>query len=108
FFFSGRRRHTRFSRDWSSDVCSSDLQSGVLQHAQIMIVELVTMTMALANHVRAVKLMSKRTGLQTALLTAEPHGTAQFRIGRTQIGRASCRGRGWVSGAGAAGRATSR
>src|SRR5690606_39947358 len=24
-FFSSRRRHTRFSRDWSSDVCSSDL-----------------------------------------------------------------------------------
>src|SRR5690606_40762579 len=27
FFFSSRRRHTRFSRDWSSDVCSSDLGS---------------------------------------------------------------------------------
>src|SRR5690606_39762979 len=27
FFFSSRRRHTRFSRDWSSDVCSSDLTS---------------------------------------------------------------------------------
>src|SRR5690606_18904918 len=26
-FFSSRRRHTRFSRDWSSDVCSSDLRS---------------------------------------------------------------------------------
>src|SRR5690606_40030471 len=26
FFFSSRRRHTRFSRDWSSDVCSSDLE----------------------------------------------------------------------------------
>src|SRR5690606_4763562 len=26
FFFSSRRRHTRFSRDWSSDVCSSDLR----------------------------------------------------------------------------------
>src|SRR5215475_1181548 len=25
FFFSSRRRHTRFSRDWSSDVCCSDL-----------------------------------------------------------------------------------
>src|SRR5690606_37647653 len=25
--FSSRRRHTRFSRDWSSDVCSSDLTS---------------------------------------------------------------------------------
>src|SRR5690606_14931292 len=28
FFFSSRRRHTRFSRDWSSDVCSSDLTLG--------------------------------------------------------------------------------
>src|SRR5205809_6686325 len=27
FFFSSRRRHTRCSRDWSSDVCSSDLVS---------------------------------------------------------------------------------
>src|SRR5690606_41182241 len=28
FFFSSRRRHTIFSRDWSSDVCSSDLDAG--------------------------------------------------------------------------------
>src|SRR2546429_6232942 len=28
FFFSSRSRHTRCSRDWSSDVCSSDLVSG--------------------------------------------------------------------------------
>src|SRR3712207_2881573 len=27
FFFSSRRRHTRYWRDWSSDVCSSDLPS---------------------------------------------------------------------------------
>src|SRR2546422_3593532 len=27
FFFSSRRRHTRCSRDWSSDVCSSDLKA---------------------------------------------------------------------------------
>src|SRR2546430_3630363 len=27
FFFSSRRRHTRFDCDWSSDVCSSDLIS---------------------------------------------------------------------------------
>src|SRR5690625_5571494 len=27
FFFSSRRRHTRWPRDWSSDVCSSDLYS---------------------------------------------------------------------------------
>src|SRR3712207_718185 len=28
FFFSSRRRHTRYWRDWSSDVCSSDLSLG--------------------------------------------------------------------------------
>src|SRR6266853_3909209 len=27
FFFSSRRRHTRFDCDWSSDVCSSDLDA---------------------------------------------------------------------------------
>src|SRR5207253_6901491 len=27
FFFSSRRRHTRWPRDWSSDVCSSDLHT---------------------------------------------------------------------------------
>src|SRR5207249_8958329 len=29
FFFSSRRRHTRSKRDWSSDVCSSDLDEPV-------------------------------------------------------------------------------
>src|SRR6266487_5004651 len=39
FFFSSRRRHTRWTGDWSSDVCSSDLEyegllarSGRIQH----------------------------------------------------------------------------
>src|SRR2546429_4860493 len=31
FFFSSRRRHTRCSRDWSSDVCSSDLYKALLE-----------------------------------------------------------------------------
>src|SRR5437870_13675075 len=30
FFFSSRRRHTRWPRDWSSDVCSSDLLNAVM------------------------------------------------------------------------------
>src|SRR6266568_2420148 len=30
FFFSSRRRHTRWNCDWSSDVCSSDLDGGVV------------------------------------------------------------------------------
>src|SRR2546429_934754 len=32
FFFSSRRRHTRCSRDWSSDVCSSDLFQDYLKY----------------------------------------------------------------------------
>src|SRR5437868_11082372 len=33
FFFSSRRRHTRSKRDWSSDVCSSDLRAAALRGA---------------------------------------------------------------------------
>src|SRR5690606_39410486 len=35
FFFSSRRRHTSFSRDWSSDVCSSDLVDVALDRHRI-------------------------------------------------------------------------
>src|SRR5687768_18327689 len=34
FFFSSIRRHTRCSRDWSSDVCSSDLEAAIDQVRQ--------------------------------------------------------------------------
>src|SRR6266487_5805001 len=34
FFFSSRRRHTRWTGDWSSDVCSSDLRLGARARAQ--------------------------------------------------------------------------
>src|SRR5690554_8196938 len=41
FFFSSRRRHTRCGRDWSSDVCSSDLWSMVL----LIFIQVVLVTM---------------------------------------------------------------
>src|SRR5437868_8111310 len=37
FFFSSRRRHTRSKRDWSSDVCSSDLRSPLLDAAETLL-----------------------------------------------------------------------
>src|SRR5256884_913197 len=37
FFFSSRRRHTRCSRDWSSDVCSSDLLKLVVNNSRFLI-----------------------------------------------------------------------
>src|SRR5439155_8863078 len=36
FFFSSRRRHTRWPRDWSSDVCSSDLATGTTHTGQVL------------------------------------------------------------------------
>src|SRR5256886_5611627 len=36
FFFSSRRRHTRFDCDWSSDVCSSDLEFDICDHGQML------------------------------------------------------------------------
>src|SRR5260370_32178886 len=42
FFFSSRRRHTRFKCDWSSDVCSSDLATeGALQNGDYLVQERV-------------------------------------------------------------------
>src|SRR5256886_11192907 len=35
FFFSSRRRHTRFDCDWSSDVCSSDLAAIALERGRV-------------------------------------------------------------------------
>src|SRR5256885_3893482 len=35
FFFSSRRRHTRLQGDWSSDVCSSDLLTGLERHPHL-------------------------------------------------------------------------
>src|SRR3712207_7249984 len=41
FFFSSRRRHTRYWRDWSSDVCSSDLKlrKDGLENSQVVIIK---------------------------------------------------------------------
>src|SRR5699024_11932352 len=37
FFFSSRRRHTRSKRDWSSDVCSSDLAPELMRKPRLAI-----------------------------------------------------------------------
>src|SRR3712207_5379571 len=37
FFFSSRRRHTRYWRDWSSDVCSSDLAAVAYAHERLVV-----------------------------------------------------------------------
>src|SRR5690554_7618509 len=40
FFFSSRRRHTRCGRDWSSDVCSSDLTQPLVTYCSTVYISL--------------------------------------------------------------------
>src|SRR5690625_5853926 len=60
FFFSSRRRHTRWPRDWSSDVCSSDLfhfsRAGVRCHRRVSHFEQVSQLFLKTGLADAVKL----------------------------------------------------
>src|SRR5688500_19434828 len=88
FFFSSRRRHTRLQGDWSSDVCSSDLE---IQPAPI--------------RAQAIPSGDGETGDRQRAEGHEPRGIAEERERQLReprgtggddhkIGRASCRERG--------------
>src|SRR5690606_39657266 len=81
FFFSSRRRHTRFSRDWSSDVCSSDLALSFVR-------ELSAFTWAWGQFIDHDITLTKDKA-DELLPIAVPVGDLFF----DQIGRASCRER---------------
>src|SRR5207247_8344074 len=88
FFFSSRRRHTRSTRDWSSDVCSSDLQAG--GGADLL-------------RVAVIELEAKRQPVVPDTINGGPGGGRGKKPGaifelvadgrRDEIGRASCRER---------------
>src|SRR5438105_12913230 len=85
FFFSSRRRHTRSTRDWSSDVCSSDLISpdeGLEQGGAIRNAEVFQLQLDQAAHLLLVAILE-------AMQLREWHTGGNH----TQIGRASCRER---------------
>src|SRR5207249_8300063 len=98
-FFSSRRRHTRSKRDWSSDVCSSDLSlcrdmddqaatANTLSHLGIVAHEE-------GNNVRARSLFEEGLTLRRQL--GDRRGIA-YSLGYLEIGRASGRegGVSWV------------
>src|SRR2546430_8324611 len=86
FFFSSRRRHTRFDCDWSSDVCSSDLTDMRSIAGQLTLEHVVPLA-SLAERVVA---FSALHVLQQFLLYL-PLGS--MLAVWPQIGRASCRER---------------
>src|SRR2546422_5726315 len=90
FFFSSRRRHTRCSRDWSSDVCSSDL---MIRHTRC--------SRDWSSDVCSSDLLGgelpPRLGRHVPGLgreaDQEPPALARAESGQDEIGRASCRER---------------
>src|SRR5256886_7400793 len=84
FFFSSRRRHTRFDCDWSSDVCSSDLLHPPSAIDQI------AGTFGLSTFERQLLLLCAGIEMDSTLAA---QCSEALGFGRNEIGRASCRER---------------
>src|SRR5438045_6069753 len=83
-FFSSRRRHTRCLSDWSSDVCSSDLEDTRLPDA------VAGATIVDVERFHFEPLLNIRSHVPTSLPERLRSGTEPARHS-TEIGRASCR-----------------
>src|SRR5438874_7055477 len=102
FFFSSRRRHTRSLRDWSSDVCSSDLgdvrddgpRKGTgdrdPEHEEECCVQALQSAISVARAIFG----SSETIASTPSAARRRISSCSFAV---QIGRASCRERVWIS-----------
>src|SRR5436309_7694244 len=99
FFFSSRRRHTRFSRDWSSDVCSSDLGGygiGSPQQGQSELAAVGRLVDKLAHLSFSQRFALERQRKTPQLLAVESPGLlTDEKDADAEIGRASCRERVW-------------
>src|SRR5688500_20174630 len=92
FFFSSRRRHTRLQGDWSSDVCSSDLQE---THRYLIAVQRDSRGRG------GSRAMHELVHPGAVLTTSPPRNDFPLLHARGyEIGRASCRERVWGSAGG--------
>src|SRR5690242_20886161 len=97
FFFSSRRRHTRLTCDWSSDVCSSDLPERLVRRVPLVVRVGDTLVPALALELWRVGTGARQFALSDAgngLLQVEFAGAS--RSEERRVGK-ECRSR-WVAG----------
>src|SRR5438874_13488187 len=92
FFFSSRRRHTRSLRDWSSDVCSSDLIDPSKDRNTFLL-------MLVARKIGEYVAMGLKDHFQMRRPAQVYPLIMPLIDGPDKIGRASCREREWVAGA---------
>src|SRR5690606_40779831 len=97
---SSRRRHTRFSRDWSSDVCSSDLLAHVLIADDLDSARRARAALDALGDTSATIVTTGGDVVTAQTLRAGAGGERsrlELAAERDEIGRASCRERAWVS-----------
>src|SRR2546421_5350587 len=90
FFFSSRRRHTRSDRDWSSDVCSSDLTRLVLAVFPRLLAVLAVAAVALVLLIRKDWVWVER--LRLVLLALVAISALSLRSEERRVGK-ECRSR---------------
>src|SRR5207249_7587018 len=90
FFFSSRRRHTRSKRDWSSDVCSSDLALSKTRSVKSEALYLTTPASRQWCHIDTFFRRHRRLKWDTIRLATSGNKRKRMDF-RVQIGRASCR-----------------
>src|SRR5256886_4840526 len=86
FFFSSRRRHTRFDCDWSSDVCSSDLSTADVDDADVLLLDEPTRGIDIGSRAQLYETIARCADAGKAVLLVSSYLPEQ-------IGRASCRER---------------
>src|SRR5207248_8971355 len=98
FFFSSRRRHTRSYGDWSSDVCSSDLEPDVLHIVRVRAVALAAATgnavVVLASADSRSAAVAGRVGLRRNKPAGVDVRGVAGRSEERRVGK-ECRCRGW-------------
>src|SRR5260370_16217769 len=82
FFFSSRRRHTRFKCDWSSDVCSSDLTSCTLRRLISAMASSLQHLVHSLNHIRHIAVAQFRRQRQAHGLLANAKRSEERRVGK--------------------------
>src|SRR5439155_15509938 len=86
FFFSSRRRHTRWPRDWSSDVCSSDLSRAIT-------IRVARIVMAREHEQQRVQRLALLGIERSEELVVDPLGDRPERSEERRVGK-ECRTRG--------------
>src|SRR5690348_17492111 len=86
FFFSSRRRHTRWTGDWSSDVCSSDLSARVIDMHTVKPIDREAIAKAAAETKAIVvaeeHLVDGGLGVRVAQVVAETRRSEERRVGK--------------------------